>query len=178
MSERRSKPANKRGAARLSAVQALYQMDIGGTGLTETMAEYENFRLGREIDGETYLDADAAWFRGIVAGVAKEQKQIDPVIHKALTNDWPLSRIDSTLRAVLRAAVFELKNRKNVAARVVVSEYVEIAKAFFEGDEPKMVNGVLDRISRELRDGEMDVKPEAETKPVSESSAEPDGSAG
>lgn len=152
---REKKPANKRGAARLAAVQALYQMDVAGTGLTETVAEYENFRLGREIDGETYREADTAWFRGIVGGVVGEQRRIDPIIHEALTNDWPLSRIDSTLRAVLRAAVFELDKRPDVSARVVVSEYVEVAKAFFDGDEPKMVNGVLDRIARRLREGEL-----------------------
>jgi len=158
------KPANKRGSARLSAVQALYQMDIGGVGLTEVVAEYENFRLGREIDGETYLDADPSWFRGIVGGVVRDQKKIDPVIHDALTKDWPLSRIDSTLRAVLRAAVFELINRPDVSARVVVSEYNEVTKAFFESDEPKMVNGVLDKVARQLRDGELDPKnlPEGE----------------
>ncbi len=162
MSKATSKPANKRGSARLSAVQALYQMDVGGAGLTEVVAEYENFRLGREIDGETYLDADVSWFRGVVGGVVKEQKSIDPIIHQALTDDWPLSRIDSTLRAILRASVFELMNRRDVDARVVVSEYVEVAKAFFESDEPKMVNGVLDRIARNVRSGEMDPKKEAE----------------
>lgn len=165
MPDRQAKPANKRGSARLSAVQALYQMDIGGVGLTAVVAEYENFRLGREIDGETYLDADVSWFRGIVGGVVKDQKTIDPVIHQSLTKDWPLSRIDSILRAILRAAVFELTNRKDVDARVVVTEYVEVAKAFFDGDEPKMINGVLDRVARQTRDGEMDSKAstEAET---------------
>lgn len=152
------KAANKRGAARLSAVQALYQMEIGGTGLAETVAEYENFRLGREVDGETYLAADAGWFRSIVGGVVRDQAVIDPTIHEALTDDWPLSRIDSTLRAILRSAVFELKNRPDVSARVIVSEYVEVAKAFFDADEPKMVNGVLDRIARDLRPGELDAK--------------------
>ena len=156
------KPANKRGSARLSAVQALYQMDIGGSGLTEVVAEYENFRLGREIDGETYLAADAAWFRGIVGGVVKDQKVIDPVIHQSLTDTWPLARIDSTLRAILRAAVFELTKRPDVDARVVVSEYVEVAKAFFDGDEPKMVNGVLDLIARRVRQGELAEKPSGE----------------
>ena len=168
--QRTPKPANKRGAARLSAVQALYQMDIGGVGLSEVVAEYENFRLGQELDGETYLAADASWFRGIVAGVVKDQKIIDPIIHEALTDDWPLKRIDSTLRAVLRAAVFELTKRPDVVARVVVSEYVEVAKAFFDGDEPKMVNGVLDRIARKLRIGELDDKPE----PVPEPTPEPE----
>lgn len=152
------KPANKRGSARLSAVQALYQMDIGGSGLTEVVAEYENFRLGREIDGETYLQADSSWFRGIVGGVVKDQRSIDPLIHRSLTAEWPLSRIDSILRAILRAAVFELTKRRDVDARVVVTEYVEVAKAFFDGDEPKMVNGVLDRVARQIRAGEMDTK--------------------
>ncbi|MEM8750928.1 MAG: transcription antitermination factor NusB [Pseudomonadota bacterium] len=149
------KPANKRGSARLSAVQALYQMDIAGVGLTEIVAEYENFRLGREIDGETYLNADPAWFRSIVGGVVRDQKKIDPVINAALPASWPLSRIDSTLRAVLRAGVFELNDRKDVSARVVVSEYVEVAKAFFDGEEPRMINGVLDHIARDVRPGEM-----------------------
>ncbi len=135
-------------------------MDISGTGLTEVIAEYENFRLGREIDGETYLEADAAWFRSIVSGVVKDQKIIDPIIHESLTDTWPLARIDSTLRATLRAGVYELTNRRDVDARVVVSEYVEIAKAFFDGDEPKMVNGVLDVIARTVRSGEL--KPKAE----------------
>lgn len=147
-------------------------MDISGAGLTEVVAEYENFRLGREIDGETYLEADLSWFRGIVAGVVKDQKQIDPIIHQALTKDWPLSRIDSTLRAVLRAAVFELTKRPDVDARVVVTEYVEVAKAFFETEEPKMVNGVLDRVARQLRAGELDDKPELEATPKVEPTKE------
>jgi len=147
--------ANKRGAARLAAVQALYQMDVTGTGVLETVAEYENIRLGKELDGEQYHSADASWFRGIVAGVVAEQKRIDPLIHLSLTNDWPLARIDSILRAILRAGVFELSNRKDVPARVVISEYVDVAKAFFEGDESKMVNGVLDRVTRRLREGEL-----------------------
>jgi N utilization substance protein B len=149
------KPANKRGAARLAAVQALYQMDVTGTGVVETVAEYETLRLGKELDGEIYHSADASWFRGIVAGVVAGQKQIDPLIHTSLSDDWPLSRIDSILRAILRAGVFELSSRKDVPARVVISEYVDIANAFFEGDEPKMVNGVLDRITRRLRQGEL-----------------------
>ena len=158
----RSKPANKRGSARLSAVQALYQMDIGGVGLSEVVAEYENFRIGHEVDGAVYLEADVSWFRGIVGGVVKDQKSIDPIIHQALTNNWPLSRIDSTLRAILRAAVFELTKRSDVDARVVVTEYVEIAKAFFDSEEPKMVNGVLNVIARRLRPDEFDPQPSNE----------------
>ncbi|HMQ58833.1 MAG TPA: transcription antitermination factor NusB, partial [Rhizobiaceae bacterium] len=118
------KPANKRGAARLAAVQALYQMDVGGSGVLETAAEYETFRLGKEIDGAQYREADAAWFRAILGGVVESQKALDPAIRQALTDEWPLSRLDATLRAILRAGVWELTNRKDVPTAVIVSEYV------------------------------------------------------
>lgn len=145
------KTANQRGAARLAAVQALYQMDIGGTGVLEVVAEYETHRLGQEIDGDTYLKADASWFRSIVAGVVRDQKAIDPVINNVLQDDWSLSRIDSTVRAILRAGTFELIERKDVPVAVIVTEYVDIARAFFEKDEPKLVNAVLDRIAKQIR---------------------------
>ena len=145
------KGANKRGAARLAAVQALYQMDVAGSGLLETTAEYEAFRLGKELDGATYREADAAWFRSILAGVVEEQKTVDPFIRQALTEDWPLSRLDTTLRAILRAGVYELMKRADVPVAVIVSEYVDIAKAFYEEDEPKLVYAVLDRVSRRVR---------------------------
>lgn len=149
--ERAVKPANKRGAARLAAVQALYQMDVGGTGLLETTAEYEAFRLGREIDGAQYREADAQWFRAILAGVVGRQTAIDPLIHAALTDDWPLSRLDSTLRAILRAGAWELMERRDVTVPVVISEYVDIARAFFGEEEPRLVNAVLDRVARDVR---------------------------
>lgn len=152
------KPANKRGAARLGAVQALYQMDIGGTALQQVVAEFENVRLGKELDGEQYLEADHAYFRGILAGVVKEQEQLDPMIHNALTPDWPLARIDSLLRAVLRAGAFELLKRKDVPAKVIINEYVDVTKAYFTEDEPKMVNGVLDRIAHNIRADEFSEK--------------------
>ena len=145
------KGANKRGAARLAAVQALYQMDVAGSGLLETTAEYEAFRLGKELDGAVYREADPAWFRSILAGVVENQKVVDPVIRQALTEDWPLSRLDSTLRAILRAGVYELMKRADVPTAVIVSEYVDIAKAFYTEDEPKLVNAVLDRVSRKVR---------------------------
>lgn len=148
---REARGANKRGAARLAAVQALYQMDLAGVGVLETAAEYETFRLGKELDGDQYREADAQWFRAILAGVVEQQKTIDPVIRQSLLDDWPLSRLDTTLRAILRAGVFELMERKDVPVAVVVSEYVDIAKAFYEEDEPKVVNAVLDRVARQLR---------------------------
>ena len=155
-------PVNKRGAARMAAVQALYQMDVAGAGLTQTVAEYENFRLGQEIDGEQYRDADPAWFRQIVAGVHEHQTRIDPQIAQSLSPDWPLRRIDTTLRAILRAAVYELNEKGDVPARVIISEYVDVARAFYEVEEPRMVNGVLDRIARRVREGELPERPGGE----------------
>jgi len=149
--ERPVKAANQRGAARLAAVQALYQMDIGGTGVLEIVAEYEAHRLGQELDGETYLKADAGWFRSIVSGVVRDQLRLDPLIASALQDDWALSRLDSTVRAILRAGVFELVDRKDVPVAVIVTEYVENARAFFDDDEPKLVNAVLDRIAKQVR---------------------------
>lgn len=148
------RPANKRGSARLAAVQALYQMDIAGSELGDVLAEFEAFRLGKEIDGLEFREADPAWFRDVVTGVVREQRDIDPRIHKALAEGWPLKRIDVTLRAVLRAGTYELLARKEVPARVIISEYIDVAKAFFVEDEPRIVNGVLDRLAHELRAAE------------------------
>jgi N utilization substance protein B len=150
------RPANKRGAARLAAVQALYQMEIGGTGLEDVVAEFVAFRLGQEIDGIEFREADPVWFRDVVAGVVRDQRAIDPRIHLALTEDWPLKRIDVTLREIMRAATYELMARKDVPARVIITEYVDVAKAFFSEEEPKLVNGVLDRLAHELRPQEFD----------------------
>lgn len=143
--------ANQRGSARLAAVQALYQLDIGGQGVLEVVAEYEAHRLGQEIDGVEYLKADPAWFRAVVAGVVEEQRTLDPLVRSALTEDWPLSRLDATLRAILRAGAWELTHKKDVPIAVIVTEYLDIARAFFEEDEPKIVNAVLDRLARQLR---------------------------
>ncbi|WP_075996087.1 transcription antitermination factor NusB [Salaquimonas pukyongi] len=151
-----SKAANKRGVARLAAVQALYQMDLTSARLMDVVAEFENFRLGKEVDPgespEIYREADPQWFRAVLSGVLAEQRQIDPVIAKNLPPDWPLARIETLLRAVLRAGAWELIARKDVPAKVVINEYVDVARAFFEEDEHKLVNGVLDRIARTSRD--------------------------
>lgn len=146
------KQANQRGAARLAAVQALYQMDIGGTGMLEVLSEYEVHRLGKELDGDVYRQADAAWFRAIVSGVVEQQRTLDPLIRTSLTEDWPLSRLDSTLRAILRAGAYELTSRKDVPVAVIVTEYVDIGNAFFDDDEPKLINAVLDRVARRVRE--------------------------
>jgi N utilization substance protein B len=146
--------ANRRGAARLAAVQALYQMEIAATGLNDILAEFESHWIGREVEGEQYLPAEAAFFRDVVSGVLREQRRLDPLIDDALARGWPLKRIEAILRAVLRAGAYELGYRSDVPARVVVSEYVDIANAFVDKDETGMVNAVLDQLARRFRAGE------------------------
>ena len=148
--------ANRRGAARLAAVQALYQMDIAATPVNDILAEFNSHWIGREVEGSQYLPAEAAFFRAIVEGVVREQRRIDPMIDKALAGGWPLKRVEALLRAVLRAGAYELEHRTDVPARVVVSEYVDIAHAFLDRDETGMVNAVLDQLARSLRAAEFD----------------------
>jgi transcription antitermination protein NusB len=146
--------ANRRGAARLAAVQALYQMDMAGTGLAEILAEFESHWLGREVEGEQYLPAEAAFFRDVVSGVVESQRDLDPKIDEALAATWPLKRIDAILRSVLRAGAYELMARSDIPARVIVSEYVDVAHAFVERTETGMVNAVLDQLGRRARPAE------------------------
>lgn len=150
------KLANKRGAARLAAVQALYQMDLTSARLMDVVAEFENFRLGKEVDPDNgpdiYREADPQWFRAILSGVLQSQKQIDPIIQKTLPADWPLARIETLLRSILRAGVWELLSKKDVPAKVIINEYLDVTKAFFEEDEYKLVNGLLDRVARKHRE--------------------------
>jgi transcription antitermination protein NusB len=154
--EKDARKANKRGAARLAAVQALYQMDLAGTGLNEILAEFESHWIGREVEGAQYLPAEAAFFRDIVSGVVREQRELDPLIDEALSKGWPLKRIETVLRASLRAGAYELIHRSDVPARVVVTEYADVAAAFVGRDETGMVNAVLDQLARRLRAGEFD----------------------
>ncbi|MEJ0013056.1 MAG: transcription antitermination factor NusB [Bauldia sp.] len=151
---REARPANQRGAARLAAVQALYQMELGGATLPDVLAEFEAHRLGKEVDGDQYRDADAAYFRDIVGGVVEHQRILDPAVDAALLNGWPLARIDATLRAILRSGAFELEHRTDVPARVIITEYVDVANAFYEGEVPAMVNAVLDTLAKKMRAAE------------------------
>jgi transcription antitermination protein NusB len=146
-----ARKANKRGAARLAAVQALYQMDLAGTGINDIMAEFESHWLGGEVEGDQYRPAEAAFFRDIVAGVVREQIRLDPQIDAALSRGWPLKRIEAILRAVLRAGAYELACRRDVPGRVVMSEYADVASAFVDAEETGMVNAVLDQLAHQLR---------------------------
>ncbi len=153
------RPANQRGAARLAAVQALYQMDVGRQSLEDTLSQFAAIHKTREVEGDEYLPADADFFKQIVSGVIRAQLEIDPAIDASLRDDWPMSRIDATLRAILRAATFELVRRKDIPARVVITEYVDVAKAFFDEDVTRMVNGVLDSVARNAgRENEQTIK--------------------
>lgn len=151
-----SKPDKKprsapRTAARLAAVQALYQMDMTGVDANQVINEFLDHRL---IDGdgdESVEETDGPFFKDIVLGVVKTQREIDPVLNEHLAQGWHLSRIDSILRAILRSAAFEITERTDVPAKVIINEYLDIAHAFFETDEPKVVNGILDKLAHAQR---------------------------
>ena len=151
------KPASKhRSAARLAAVQALYQMDLAGTDLTQVIAQFLKHRVGMPEEGGAPENTDTLFFAELLRGVVRRQRDIDPMLDAKLAEGWRLDRLDSILRATLRAAAFELLERRDVPAKAVISEYVNVAKDFFTGDEPKVVNAVLDKLARQQRPQEFD----------------------
>ena len=152
----------RRSIARLAAVQALYQLEMSQTEAGSTTSdvekvirEFARFRLGQEVDGERLGEADEKLFADIVRGAASRQRDIDGMLRDALSDEWPLERVETILRAVLRAGAYELLARADVPVRVVITEYIDVAHAFFAGREPSLVNGVLDRLARMVRPGEM-----------------------
>ena len=154
----RSKGANlsarkrrARTVARLASVQALYQMEITSAGAETVVREFSDHRFDADLEGERLAEADETFFAEIVRGVVEHQAAIDRAVAKRLASGWRLERLDATLRAILRAGAFELTRRPNVPLEVAIDEYVEIAKSFFEGPEPGVVNGVLDGIAKEAR---------------------------
>jgi transcription antitermination protein NusB len=140
-----------RAAARLAATQALYQMDVAGKGVNEILAEFETHWIGQEVEGAQYKPAEIEFFRDIVNGVLADQRAIDQTIDATLREGWPLRRVEAVMRAVFRAGAYELKKRKDVPARVVITEYVDVGAAFLGGEELGMVNAVLDKIARQSR---------------------------
>jgi N utilization substance protein B len=148
--------ADQRSAARLAAVQALYQMELTEKGVKETSAEFESFWIGNEIEGEQYKSAEIAFFRDVLNGVLEDQHPIDRLIDKTLVDGWPLARVDAVMRAILRAGAYELRRRKDIPARVVIKEYVDVAGAFFGRDEAGMINAVLDALARTCRADEFE----------------------
>lgn len=148
----REPTARARRAARLAAVQGLYQMEVGGQGVEAVIRQFVDHRLGGEIEGHALADADSDFFTDIMHGAVELQLRIDPFIERKLAKGWTLSRLDATARSILRAGLFELIRRTDVPYRVVIDEYVELARDFFEdGDEPGFINGVLDSAARDTR---------------------------
>jgi transcription antitermination protein NusB len=147
----RPKGANKpRSAARLAAVQGLYQMDLAATDISEVIKQFAT-RFGAEGEGSAPEVADRLFFAELLRGVVRRQLEIDPLVDAKLAGGWRLNRLDSILRAILRAGAFELMERRDIPAKVIISEYVDVAKEFFTGEEPKVVNGVLDKLARDQR---------------------------
>jgi N utilization substance protein B len=161
MSSPEQGPAKKvalppRTAARVAAVQALYQMDMAGTDLNAVIDEFVRLRFPRAPGDEAAAGADPTFFNDLLRGVVRHQRDIDPLVDQQLAEGWRLTRIDAIMRAILRAGVFELMQRPDVPARVVINEYINVAHSFFSEDEPKVVNGVLDKLGRRLRSAEFD----------------------
>lgn len=148
MSNQRSKA---RSAARLAAVQALYQRDMEGTALPRLLDEFHQHRLGREIEGDTYADAEVPFFDDIVRGVDARGDEIDTALAARLAEGWSLKRLDKTLLQVLRCGTYELIARVDIPTGAVISEYVDVAKAFFDDREAKFANGVLDAVAKDVR---------------------------
>jgi len=144
-------PRERRSAARLGAVQALYQMDLSGSDVGETLAQFSSRASGENFEDGQCGEADYRHLKEVVDGVVREQKAIDPTVDKILDKDWPLHRLDSTVRAILRAGAYELMFMERVPAKVAISEYVDVADAFFGAEEPRFVNGVLNKLAREAR---------------------------
>jgi N utilization substance protein B len=144
-----------RSSARLGAVQALYQMDIAGTDFSEVLAQFGTGRMGEVFEDGECGEADFAFLKDIVEGVVTRQREVDLAIEGHLAAKWTLGRLDSTLRALLRAGAYELLFRPDVPARVTINEYVDVARAFFDDEEPRVVNGVLDAIARAHRAAEL-----------------------
>ncbi|MEM9231512.1 MAG: transcription antitermination factor NusB [Pseudomonadota bacterium] len=141
----------ERSAARLYATQALFQMEAAGADLKDVQQEFETHRFGADIEGETWPEGDIALFRALLLGAYDRQAKIDQLTDGALDEKWPIARIDPTLRALLRAAGAELLTQ-DTPPKVAISEYVDVAKAFFpDGKEPKLVNAVLDHMARVIR---------------------------
>lgn len=140
-----------RAAARLAAVQALYQHDMEATLLPTLLDEFHRHRLGAEIDEDQYAKADVAFFDDVVKGVVARRDEIDEIVSGKLAEGWSLVRLDKTMLQILRAGSYELMARADVPTAAVITEYVDVAHAFFEPREAKFVNGVLDAVGKTVR---------------------------
>lgn len=140
-----------RSAARLAAVQALYQMDMESTPVARLLREFHHHRLGGEIEDATYHEADADFFDDIVSGVEARAGEIDGLITDRLADGWTLKRLDRTMLQILRAGTYELIARNDVPLATVIDEYLDVAHAFFDAPEVKFANGILDALAKDAR---------------------------
>ena len=140
-----------RSAARLAAVQALYQMEMEATPLAKLLHEFHQHRLGATIEDATYADAEQDFFDDVVSGTDARRAEIDGLITARLAEGWSLNRLDRPMRAVLRAGTYELIARPDVPVASVISEYVDVAKAFYDKKESGFVNGLLDAVAKDAR---------------------------
>ncbi|MFM5924447.1 MAG: transcription antitermination factor NusB [Novosphingobium sp.] len=140
-----------RSAARLAAVQALYQLEMEGTPMASLLDEFHRHRLGAEIEGDQYAEAEVAFFDDLVKGAAARRAEIDEHLSGKLAEGWKLERLDRTMLQILRAGTYELLARADVPTASAISEYVDVAHAFFEAREAKFVNGVLDGVAKVVR---------------------------
>lgn len=145
-----------RSAARLAAVQALYQMEISDHAADAVVREFLRHRLSDQVDDNLIANADPAFFGQIVRGVTGERDELDDMVAAVLSADLGVDRLETVLKVVLRAGVYELSSYLDVPVRVIISEYVDIADAYFGSKETGLVNAVLDRIARALRDEELE----------------------
>jgi transcription antitermination protein NusB len=143
--------SRSRSAARLAAVQALYQMEMEGTPLAKLLHEFHEHRLGATIEDETYAEAEVDFFDDIVAGADARREEIDALIAERLAEGWSLERLDRPMRAILRAGAYELVARPDVPVATVINEYVDVAHAFYDKRETGFVNGLLDAIAKAAR---------------------------
>jgi N utilization substance protein B len=143
----------RRTAARLAAVQALYQIELTDASPEGVIREFAQHGLA--ADGDRFGEVDEPFFADLVRGTASRQAEIDHLLREALTPDWPVERLERVLRAILRAGAYELLGCEDVPVAVVITEYLDIGHAFFAGKEPGLVNGVLDRLARTVRPGEL-----------------------
>ena len=143
--------ARSRSAARLAAVQALYQQEMEGTKIAPLLHEFHHHRLGATIDGVEYADAEVDFFDDVVKGVDARRDELDALISAKLAKDWSLARLDKPMKAILRAGAYELAARSDVPTGSVISEYVDVAKAFYDSRESGFVNGLLDAVAKEVR---------------------------
>jgi len=146
-----SRERRARTVARLAAVQALYQMELAGEGVETVITEFSNHRFDADIEGEPLAEADEAYFADVVRGVINSQREIDASVKARLASNWRIERLDATLRALLRCGAWELAHKTDVPKEIVIDEYVELAKAFFDEAEARFVNAALDGVARDVR---------------------------